>query len=82
MIRVLLSLQSARGRLHNRVLGIVLIANDGTGTAARGNYDVVARKGLKGFDRVSAVKDFPRKSQSALELLRRALNRLHEEGKL
>ena len=39
MIQVEIKLRSARGRKYDRILGVVVIANDGTGTAEEGNYE-------------------------------------------
>ena len=80
MIRVTLDLDSALGADRDRLLGTVNIINVG-GDAQRGNYTVMARNG-SGRLRYAVVKNFPRKSRTALELLRRALNALHEQGNL
>lgn len=79
-------LVSALGRHRDRQLGRIVISNIGTGTATRGNYVVMAGRGKptgKPKRTYSAmVNDFPRKSRSGLELLRRALNALHKQGEL
>jgi hypothetical protein len=38
MVRVTIELVSSKGADHNRTLGVVEIANDGTGTGEFGNY--------------------------------------------
>lgn len=65
-----------------RRLGRVKIANDGTGGARRGNYVVVAWNGRSRRPRGGYVEGFPRRSRSALELVRRALNDLSAKGRL
>jgi len=82
MIIVTLQLRSARGRQHDKNLGTVLIANDGTGNAGRGHYNVVTSRGPRAKKHHGRVENFPRDSRSALELLRRALNAVHENGEL
>jgi hypothetical protein len=82
MIRVHIELESALSPHRDRTLGWVTITNDGTShSPSRGNYTVEARR-PGGRERVTAVRNFPRQSRSALELLRRALNALHEGGNL
>ena len=66
---------------RKRVLGEVLIANDLTGTRERGTYRIMLRRGA-GKMRCTEVLDFPRKSSSVFQLLRWALNKLHEEKNL
>lgn len=80
MIVVEIVLRSAISRDRDRALGIVRIANVG-GTVQAGEYQVIAVR-PHGRPRVGRVVGFPRKSKSALELLRRALNALHEKGDL
>lgn len=75
MIRVtieLLPFGSEAGRKH---LGTIDIANDGTGTAEKGNYKVrlAGFKGPASTWRSGAVKDFPRRSRGPYDLLLRAL---------
>lgn len=80
MIVVTLDLKSAISDDRSRRLGTVLIANEG-GDRRRANYDVRAtRDGKRVYN--ARVEAFPRGSRSALELLRRALNALHEKGEL
>lgn len=82
MIVVTIELRSAVSRDRDKVLGVVGIANDGTGDADRASYDAVASRGPRGKSYVGRVEGFPKKSRSALELLRRALNAMHENGGL
>ena len=57
-------------------LAEVIIINDGTGTATRGNYDVRA-KSKKGWTiRKGRVENWPRKSKPPLALLSAALQEL------
>jgi hypothetical protein len=78
VIRVRLELVSARGRQFDKTLGTANIANTGTGSRANGDYVVALWNGAHGRMRRGSVRGFPRKSRSAWELLRRALNDLHE----
>lgn len=76
-----LRLVSAISRSRDRLLGKVVVANDGTGNRVTGNYNVGAFNGRSTKVRLGRVEAFPRR-RSALELLRRALNDLHEKGEL
>lgn len=66
-------------------LGRMIIANDGTGSYERGNYDAkVARKGVTDNRelwhkplRTARVENYPRWSYTIWELVRRALNGLY-----
>lgn len=82
MIVVELHLKSAVSTTRDRLLGKVLIANDGTGLKNRGYYEVRAFRPTSLRLHKGRVENFPRKSRSALELLRRALNALHDNGGL
>lgn len=73
MILVSIALHGARtGR--RKLLNVVKIINDGSGTSTRGNYRVTvgSRQGE------ARVVGFARKSTDVVELLRRALNAEHE----
>ncbi len=71
MIRTGVYLHSAiTGKVS--LLGQVDIWNDATGTGTRGNYRFCVR-GKRKVLAEGEIKDFPRKSRSALELLRRCL---------
>jgi hypothetical protein len=80
MIIVRIELRSARSENRNRPLGAMTVANIG-GTATRGDYAYALQR-PGGRVRQGEVKGFPRKQKSALELLRRCLNDLHERGEL
>ena len=58
-----------------RTMGILIIANDGTGTASRGNYDYQLlgkqAQDLKGSP--GQIKDYPKLRKHAWELVRRIL---------
>lgn len=82
MILVRVELESARGAKYNRVLGFAAIANDGKGTRTRGNYQIALQHGQRGEVRQTRVENFPRRSRSVFELLRRALNELERMGNL
>jgi hypothetical protein len=74
VIRVTVELLSARDG-HSEILGVGYISNDGTGTTARGNYDVrLMRRGQDNILRETGrVEDFPRKRLLGWDLLYRAL---------
>jgi hypothetical protein len=73
VIVVTVELWSASTRKRSR-LGAMTISNDGTGCAARGNYDcVVLRKGNWTPTRTCHVNDYPRKSYPIWRLVLRAL---------
>jgi hypothetical protein len=84
MIVVRIELKSAVSAARNRELAAIVIANEGTGDTARGNYTAIATRvggpTRRHYD--GRVEGFPRKSRSVLELLRRALNAIHENGGL
>jgi len=65
-----------------RVMGRMLITNDGTGSAARGNYKVAvyARTNQKPH-RITTVKQFPRKAFSVWILVFTALACAFGKGK-
>lgn len=77
MIVVHVDLWPQGSEAHAVRLGTVEIYNDLTGEAGRGNY-VVRAWGRKNrpLQRFATVTGFPRRSQSALHLLRRALTAL------
>ena len=57
-----------------RTMGILIIANDGTGTASRGNYDdklIGKQAALKGSP--GRIEDYPKQRKHAWELVRRIL---------
>lgn len=75
MIRVTIQLLPFGSEAKARHLGTIDIANDGTGTAERGNYKV-RLAGFRGPHtrwREGAVRDFPRISRGPYDLLLRAL---------
>jgi hypothetical protein len=69
--------------MRRRELGRMKIANTGSsGDPKRGNYRVnLMRKGNKTVQRTCRVDNYPRLSYPVWELVRRALNTLHEESK-
>jgi hypothetical protein len=81
MIVFTATLLNANGRDFDKSLGVFTIINDGTGARMSGNYDVQLKlsrgRALRG-----RVENFPRRSRGTWELLRRALNDLHGQGKL
>jgi hypothetical protein len=76
VIKVTVELVSARGAERNRLLGIATIANDGRGTAARGNYVVqLSKAGARAGEawRHGYVEGFDRKRRGGWDLLFLAL---------
>lgn len=64
-------------------IGRMYIANDGTGSSRRGNYDAwICRKGSTerpphgSYTRKGRVEDYPRKSYIVWKLIKRALNNI------
>ena len=73
MIVITVELKSAISRTRDRVLGVLTIANDGTGGATTGNYRATLA-GVRGrvID-TCVVRGFPRKKLLAWDLIYRAL---------
>ncbi len=57
-----------------KTLGMAMVKNDATGSNTHGNYRVELVGKTNRYRRQAVVADFPRKSRSVWELLRRALN--------
>ena len=64
-------------------IGRMYIANDGSGTLQRGNYDTyICRRGADEpppdgiYTKQGRVEDYPRKSYTVWELIKRSLNNL------
>lgn len=64
-------------------IGRLYVINDGTGTKERGNYELyLCRRGTTErppdgvYTGKGRIKDYPRKSYPAWELIRRGLNKL------
>lgn len=75
MIRITVELLPFGDEDNPRLLGIALIANNGTGTDTTGNYQYSIhgkRQLLKGGD--GTILGFRRKRDNVWELLRQALN--------
>lgn len=79
MIRVTMQLDSAITR-QTSTLVTIFIVNDGTGTAARGNYDwtVFGRKNQRLKE--GRLLNWPRQSKTAAALLQRVLNDAYPKG--
>lgn len=77
MIVVRIELESARGAARNRLLGVMTIANDGTGSKEYGNYKYalshagkfIGRKGVFKKGRITGFK----RSSSPYRLVQRCL---------
>ena len=74
MLKITVDLLSSRGPKYNKRLGTAIISNDASGTETRGNYvaEIFARNGR--VIHLAEVRDFPRKSRTAWDLLYRALD--------
>jgi hypothetical protein len=78
MIIVTIELKSARGPEHDRTLGKITIANDGTGTEEVGNYRYELKHAgkfygkKKGFFKAGKVRGF-RRTLSPYRLVQRVL---------
>lgn len=66
MIRVRVELISAISRDRDRLLGELILVNDGTGSETKGNYDCTFPS------KTVRVTDYPRKAVSIWNLLYRA----------
>ncbi len=56
-----------------RTLGTIRIANDGTGTPRRGNYDYAMRGGRHRMMKTGRITDYARQAYNPWELVRRIL---------
>lgn len=80
MIRITVELLPLGDKNRSTVLGEAVIANDGTGTGTKGNYKYRIRgksRILKGG--TGNIEGFKRERDNVWELLRLALNQMHEE---
>lgn len=73
MLRVTVELLPLGVESKRRTLGTVTIANDGSGSATSGNYDVKVLSSNGRMLRRGRVLRFPRKRLGATQLLLRAL---------
>lgn len=77
MLRVTVELVPWGVESEKKTLGTMIIANDGTGTHQRGNYNV-RRYGRRGITkkplREARVENWPRLSRSVWELVRTCLD--------
>jgi len=80
MLTITVELNSA---IDGHKLGVMHIANDGTGTPTRGNYRAaVMRKGsILKVQRVGEVRDYPRLSYNVWRLVSRALRSSHRRSR-
>lgn len=85
MIEVVISLRSARGKKHDRCLGVIVICNDGTGNSKVGNYEFAVShsgnyfgKGKEPY-KIGKVRKH-RRSQSVYKLLAKVLKEVLKES--
>lgn len=78
MILITIKLVSAIDESRSREIGRMLIANDGSGTAERGDYQIrLMRRGtIDVVQKTAEVKGFPRQSTVVWALVARALANL------
>ena len=82
MILVTMTLHSAITGQPTELVSIRIV-NDGTGTPTLGNYTFrITGKNSKQVLKQGAVKDWPRKSKTALALLQRVINTAYPKGDL
>lgn len=79
MLRVTVELLPFGEEVGRRTLTVFDIANEGNGTATRGNY--MARKSPDKEWEEGLVKDYPRQSYHVRELVYRVLKAWKENGK-
>mgnify|MGYP001580238924 CR=1 FL=1 len=75
MLRVTIELVPFGIENQKRTLGTLIIANDGTGTPTRGNYEAhFYSRNNRRSHKVYTVHGFPRQTKSAWNLIWRLLN--------
>ena len=73
MIIVTVELKSAIDDSRSRLLGKMILANDGTSTtASKGHYDAVFFGGSGGAGKRGRVENYPRNAVAIWNLIRRA----------
>jgi hypothetical protein len=72
MIVVTVELKSAISSSRDKLLGTLLITNDGTGSETRGNYDVLFRGAKGGSGKSGKVSEYPRNDVAIWNLIRQA----------
>ena len=77
MIKVTIELFPKGSEENSRLLGECYIANDGTGTVNRGNYDYVLFNKLKRKFKSGKVSNFNRKNETVWKLLKKCLEDSH-----
>lgn len=74
MIRVTIELLPHGFETDKETLGVVEIANDGTGTLTNGSYRYkLFKRGMKGIWKSGGVSGFPRQKLGSYDLLYRVL---------
>lgn len=77
MIRVTIELVPYGDEARAEVLHEILIANDGSGTLARGNYAAsLTRRSSAAVWKTARVDDFPRQRKNAYHLLKAVLDQV------
>lgn len=77
MIKITVELWPFGSEVNKRTLAVMDIANDGTGTATRGNYKV-RRFGQLAWDE-KVVENYPRKNHNVFKLVYLALKPYYGE---
>lgn len=66
---------------NKKLLGYGVITNDGTGTKERGNYKAAFKYGDRTVIQ-STVENFPRLRNNVWDLIKKALNRKNNNGRV
>lgn len=80
MITISMTLHSAISPGRNAQLVHITIANDGTGTETRGNYDYVIRGRNGRRIKSGFIENWPRQAKTACALMQRVINDAYPEG--
>lgn len=79
MLRVTIELLPHGREDNKKVIGIMEVMNDGSGTEEIGNYNIILREGKKEFKR-GGVNEFHRKELGPWDLVYQALQNIMDYG--
>ena len=74
MLRILIELVPGGDESRARVLGALGVANDATGTRARGNYEVVVMDKVGRKFKEFRIENWPRQAKSVWQFVRHIFN--------
>lgn len=80
MISVVMMLHSAIHESRNALLVQIVITNDGTGTAARGNYNYKIYGKRRRQIKQGRIENWPRQAKTSCALLQRVINDAYPKG--